>query len=43
MRLLATGQINLAPIISRVSPLADWRESFDGMHTGRYVKAVLQP
>ncbi len=43
VRLLAAGQINLAPIISRVSPLADWRESFDGMHTGRYVKAVLQP
>jgi L-iditol 2-dehydrogenase len=43
VRLLAAGQINLAPVISRVSPLADWRESFDGMHTGRYVKAVLQP
>jgi alcohol dehydrogenase/L-iditol 2-dehydrogenase len=43
VRLLAAGQINLAPIISRISPLADWRDGFDGMHTGRYVKAVLQP
>jgi alcohol dehydrogenase/L-iditol 2-dehydrogenase len=43
VRLLAGGQINLEPIISCVSPLALWRECFDGMHTGRYVKAVLQP
>ncbi len=43
VRLLALGRINLAPIISRVSPLALWRDSFDGMHGGRYVKAVLQP
>ncbi|HJQ26319.1 MAG TPA: zinc-binding dehydrogenase [Blastocatellia bacterium] len=41
--LLAAGQINLDPIISRVAPLDNWRDCFDGMHTGRYVKAVLQP
>ncbi len=41
--LLAGGQINLDPIISRVAPLEDWQECFDGMHTGQYVKAVLQP
>lgn len=41
--LLAAGHINLEPIISRVAPLADWQECFDGMHTGQYVKAVLQP
>ena len=41
--LLAAGQINLDPIISCVSPLDDWRDCFDGMHTGRYVKAVLKP
>ena len=43
VKLLASGQINLEPIVSRVSPLAGWRDSFDGMHSGRYVKAVLQP
>jgi threonine dehydrogenase-like Zn-dependent dehydrogenase len=43
VKLLAAGQVNLEPIISRVSPLAGWRDSFDGMHSGRYVKAVLQP
>ncbi|HKP11192.1 MAG TPA: zinc-binding dehydrogenase [Blastocatellia bacterium] len=41
--MLASGQINLGPIVSCVSPLAAWRDCFDGMHTGRYVKAVLQP
>lgn len=43
VRLLAGGQINLGPIVSCVSPLAGWQDCFDGMHTGRYVKAVLQP
>jgi alcohol dehydrogenase/L-iditol 2-dehydrogenase len=43
VKLLAAGQINLDPIVSRVSALAGWRDSFDGMHSGRYVKAVLQP
>jgi L-iditol 2-dehydrogenase len=43
VRLLAAGQVNLEPIVSCVSPLATWRDGFDGMHTGRYVKAVLQP
>jgi L-iditol 2-dehydrogenase len=41
--MLAAGQINLDPIISCVSPLAGWLDCFEGMHTGRYVKAVLQP
>ncbi len=41
--MLAANQINLDPIISRVAELGDWRECFDGMHSGEYVKAVLQP
>jgi alcohol dehydrogenase/L-iditol 2-dehydrogenase len=41
--LLAAGQINLEPIISRVAPLNDWRPCFDGMHSGEYVKTVLLP
>jgi alcohol dehydrogenase/L-iditol 2-dehydrogenase len=41
--MLASNQINLDPIISRVAELGDWRECFDGMHSGEYVKAVLQP
>ena len=41
--MLAAGQINLDPIISCSSPLGNWRDCFDGMYTGRYVKAVLRP
>lgn len=41
--MLASGQINLKPIISRVAFLEDWKECFDGMHDGKYVKTVLQP
>jgi alcohol dehydrogenase/L-iditol 2-dehydrogenase len=43
VRLLAAGQVNLAPIVSRVAALDGWKDCFDGMSTGRYVKAVLQP
>ncbi len=41
--MLASGQINLKPIISVVSNLENWKDCFDGMHDGKYVKAVLQP
>jgi alcohol dehydrogenase/L-iditol 2-dehydrogenase len=41
--MLASGQINLKPIISRVAQLEDWQDCFEGMHGGKYVKAVLQP
>ncbi len=41
--LLAAGQINLQPIISRMAGLEDWQDCFDGMYDGKYVKAVLLP
>jgi alcohol dehydrogenase/L-iditol 2-dehydrogenase len=41
--MLASGQINLKPIISRVAELENWRDCFDGMSNGNYVKTVLQP
>jgi len=41
--MLAAEQINLGPVISRVAGLNEWQDCFEGMHTGRYVKAVLQP
>ncbi len=41
--MLASGQINLKPIISRVAGLEAWQDCFDGMHNGNYVKTVLQP
>lgn len=41
--MLASGQIDLAPVLSRVAPLSDWRECFEGMLEGEYVKTVLTP
>ena len=41
--MLASGQIDLGPILNRVSPLADWQESFEAMQRGEIVKAVLIP
>ncbi len=41
--ILDAKQINLDPIISRIASFTDWKDCFDGMHAGKYVKAVLQP
>jgi L-iditol 2-dehydrogenase len=41
--MLTARQINLDPIISQVAALDRWKDCFDGMHTGKYVKAVLRP
>jgi L-iditol 2-dehydrogenase len=41
--MLDAKQINLDPIISRIAQFNDWKDCFDGMHDGKYVKAVLQP
>jgi alcohol dehydrogenase/L-iditol 2-dehydrogenase len=41
--MLASGQIDLAPVLSRVAPLSEWRECFEGMLEGKYVKTVLTP
>lgn len=41
--LLASGKIDLDPILNRISPLNEWREAFDEMHSGRIVKGVLKP
>lgn len=41
--MLASGQINLDPILNRVAPLGEWQSCFDGMQSGDLVKAVLVP
>lgn len=41
--MLSAGQINLGPVISRVAALDQWKDCFDGMYMGKYVKAVLRP
>ncbi len=41
--MLASRQISLKPIISRVTSLLDWEDCFHRMHDGELVKAVLKP
>ncbi|MBV9278602.1 MAG: zinc-binding dehydrogenase [Chloroflexi bacterium] len=41
--LLASRQIDVDPLVGSDAPLTDWREGFDGMHTGRIAKALLRP
>jgi alcohol dehydrogenase/L-iditol 2-dehydrogenase len=41
--LLASGKIDLSPVLNRVAPLDQWRASFEAMHAGSIVKGVLQP
>jgi alcohol dehydrogenase/L-iditol 2-dehydrogenase len=43
LTLLASGKIDLGPVLNRIAPLEDWRESFEAMYTGSIVKGVLQP
>jgi alcohol dehydrogenase/L-iditol 2-dehydrogenase len=43
IRLLSTGMLNIEPIIGGVWPLAEWREAFETMHSGKIAKAVLKP
>jgi len=41
--MLGTGQLDPRPYLSQVRPLAEWKASFDGMHEGHLIKAVLTP
>jgi alcohol dehydrogenase/L-iditol 2-dehydrogenase len=42
LTLLATGQVNLDPVIGGVYPLAEWGEAFHQMESGANVKSVLR-
>lgn len=41
--LLASGQLNVKPIIGGVWPITQWHEAFEKMHKGEVVKSVLKP
>ena len=43
LSLLASGKIDVNPILNRISPLSEWREAFEEMHSGAIVKGVLKP
>lgn len=41
--LLASGSLDVEPIIGGVWPVTEWHEAFEKMHSGDVVKSVLQP
>jgi L-iditol 2-dehydrogenase len=41
--LLASGQLDVRPIIGGVWPITQWHEAFEKMHRGEVVKSVLRP
>lgn len=41
--MIVSGQIDLAPVVSRIASLNDWLDCFEKMHSGEHVKAVLTP
>jgi L-iditol 2-dehydrogenase len=43
IRLLATGKLDVKPVLGGIWPLADWHEAFEKMHSGAIAKAVLKP
>jgi L-iditol 2-dehydrogenase len=43
LALLASGQLNVKPIIGGVWPVTEWHEAFEKMHKGEVVKSVLKP
>lgn len=43
LSMLGNGQLDPRPYLSKVASLTDWKACFDGMHEGRFIKAVLTP
>jgi L-iditol 2-dehydrogenase len=41
--LLASGQLDVKPIIGGVWPITEWHTAFEKMHKGEIVKSVLKP
>lgn len=41
--MLASRQLNVAPIIGGVWPITEWHEAFEKMHSGEVVKSILTP
>jgi alcohol dehydrogenase/L-iditol 2-dehydrogenase len=41
--LMASGQLDVKPIIGGVWPITEWRTAFEKMHSGEIVKSILKP
>jgi alcohol dehydrogenase/L-iditol 2-dehydrogenase len=43
LSLLASGKLDVRPIIGGIWPLEQWNEAFEAMHSGKVVKSILKP
>lgn len=43
LTMMASGQLDVKPLISKTAPLENWLECFEKMYEGEFVKAVLLP
>jgi alcohol dehydrogenase/L-iditol 2-dehydrogenase len=41
--LLASGQLDVRPIIGGIWPITEWHDAFEKMHKGEVVKSILKP
>ena len=41
--LLASGQLDVKPIIGGIWPISEWKTAFEKMHKGEVVKSILKP
>jgi len=41
--LMASGQLDVKPIIGGVWPITEWHKAFEKMHKGEIVKSILKP
>ncbi len=41
--LLASGRLDVSPIIGGVWDLKNWKDAFESMHSGKVVKSILKP
>ncbi len=42
LRLMATGQVDLGPVVGGVYPLSEWRQAFGAMERGANIKSVFE-
>jgi alcohol dehydrogenase/L-iditol 2-dehydrogenase len=43
LSLLASGTLDVKPIIGGVWPITEWHEAFEKMHKGELIKSILKP
>lgn len=41
--LLASGRLDVKPVIGGIWPIAEWHDAFEKMHSGAVVKSIIKP